>query len=99
VPLSAAVVFGLTFVGFFIQGVGNVAAATLLTSDTRAGRATTMTLNGVAMSLAAAAGGSSGGILLALGGFPATGLMAPVCGAAAALLLWRSRQASDTTGA
>jgi DHA1 family inner membrane transport protein len=89
--LPPAAVIGLTFLGFGINGVGNVAGTTLLADEARAGRATTMTLNGALVSLGAALGGSVGGALLALGGYHATGLAPLACGALGAALVWWSR--------
>jgi predicted MFS family arabinose efflux permease len=82
---------GLSFAGFLLNGVGNVASSTLLADETRGGQATTMGLNGAALSLSSALGGSAGGLALAFGGYQAVGWVAPICGLAAASLIWLSR--------
>lgn len=90
-PVGAAVVMGLVFVGALGNGLGNVASTELLLADAPAGRGTTLTVNQSAFSLASAAGGSLGGLLLALGGYGLVGASVPLFGAASALLVWLSR--------
>ncbi|MCA1645186.1 MAG: MFS transporter [Chloroflexi bacterium] len=92
-PVAPSAVFALTFVGFVVNGIGNVASSTLLIDETRASRATTMSLNGAALSLSSAVGGSLGGLLLALGGYHLIGLAVPVSGALASLLICLSPDA------
>ncbi|HEY1294581.1 MAG TPA: MFS transporter [Chloroflexota bacterium] len=91
-PVPTLWVFGLVFAGLFLNGLGNVAANLLLVDETPAGPATTMSLNGAALSLASAMGGVVGGLLLALGGYTAIGWSGPVLGVLAALLAWNSRR-------
>jgi DHA1 family inner membrane transport protein len=90
-PVPPLAIMGLTFAGFLLNGVGNVASSTLLADETRGGQATTMGLNGAALSLSSALGGSAGGLALAFGGYQAVGWVAPIYGLAAASLIWPSR--------
>jgi predicted MFS family arabinose efflux permease len=73
-------------------GAVTVAATTLLASEAPGGRATVMGLNGTAMQIGTALGGAAGGLLLALGGFPALALgILGLYGAAALLTGLRPR--------
>jgi predicted MFS family arabinose efflux permease len=72
-------------------GVGNVALALLLTRESPAGEATTLTLSQAATSLGSALGGSAGGLLLVAGGYGALGVGATALCVAAAVLAWWSR--------
>lgn len=65
-----------------------VAVALLLTRETPAGRATTMTLNGGAPSLGIALGSALGGVALA--GYPAVGFCTLLLCAVSAVLVWWS---------
>jgi DHA1 family putative efflux transporter-like MFS transporter len=95
-PVPPAAVLALTFLGFVVNGVGSVTLNALLLSETPAGRATTMSLNGSAQSLGSAVGSSLGGLLLAVGGYGAIGVGIPLLGAAAAAVVWLSRPGAMT---
>jgi predicted MFS family arabinose efflux permease len=82
VPALPAI--GLIAVALLTTGIGAVVTAELLEVGTPAGRATTLTLNGSAMSLGVALGAGLGGLALTLGGYQALGLCALVSGLAAA---------------
>jgi predicted MFS family arabinose efflux permease len=58
----------------------------MLSDETPAGQGTTMVLAVSVYSLGAAVGGAAGGLLLALGGYPALGAGLPVFAVAAAAL-------------
>ena len=90
-PFGPIVVIGLAACGTMLLGIIEAAAMTLLTTESPAGRATTMTANQSANSLGTAVGGAVGGLLLATGGYPALGLGIPIFAAAAVLVLWASR--------
>ena len=94
-PIGPPAIFGLILVGSLIGGVGNVASTTLLVTETRAGRGTTLTLNQSGFSLASACGGALGGLLLALWGYHAIGLAIPLLCFASAWLVLASRRRSD----
>jgi predicted MFS family arabinose efflux permease len=89
--LAAAATAGIAFTA--------VVGTTLLTAESPAGRATTLTVNQTAFSLGTAAGSSLGGALLAAGGYAALGLGLPLCGLASALLLWLTRPGRRPAGA
>jgi predicted MFS family arabinose efflux permease len=72
----------------FAGALGWVAVAALLTADSPAGAGTTMTLHGSLFNLGAAAGGATGGLLLALAGYGALAIGLPIFGLGAALLAW-----------
>jgi MFS transporter, DHA1 family, inner membrane transport protein len=92
VPASLGVVVGLLTVGFVFNGVGIVAQNTLLMDISPASRATTTSLNQTCMSLGGAVGSSLGGVLLAVGGFPALGVLALVCNVLSAACLLPARR-------
>ena len=87
-PLPVGLVILLLTLNAGITSVALVATTLLLTAESPAGRATTLTLNGSANSLGIALGGALGGLLLALGDYPALGLGALALGAASAALTW-----------
>jgi predicted MFS family arabinose efflux permease len=72
----------------FAGALGWVAVAALLTADSPAGAGTTMTLHGSLFNLGAAAGGATGGLLLAFAGYGALAIGLPIFGLGAALLAW-----------
>jgi predicted MFS family arabinose efflux permease len=65
--------------------------AALLTSEGPGGRATTMTLNQVALNLGTGAGAALGGLLLATGGYGAQAAGCAVVSVGAAAVIWLSR--------
>lgn len=83
-PVPAVAAIGLIAVALLTTGIGAVVTAELLEVGTPAGRATTLTLNGSAMSLGVALGAGLGGLALTLSGYQALGLCALVTGMAAA---------------
>lgn len=87
-PLPAAAAAALLTLAMTCVAAATVAAATLLADVAPGGQATAMALNGTAMQLGAAFGGASGGLALALAGYPAlaTGILVLYCAASA--LLW-----------
>ena len=91
-PLHAFVSVGLLTLSTVMLGTGIVATSMLLTNESPAGRATTMTLNASALSLGTAVGSSLGGLLLTLGGYPALGMGAVVLSSASGAVIWWSRQ-------
>ncbi len=92
--VAASIVFMLAMV---VNGVADVAEPSLLAAETPTGHATTMTFEGTTMSAGSGIGSSLGGILLALGGYPAMGVAVIVCCFVAALLVWqiRPREAAE----
>lgn len=90
-PLPVGLVVALIALNAALGGVTLVATTLLLTAESPAGRATTLTLNGAGNSLGIALGGALGGALLTLGDYPALGLgAAAFAGASAALAWWTS---------
>ena len=91
-PVPAALV--LVAVAGFVSAVAWIALTTLLTQWTPAGTGTTMVLSGSLTNLGTAVGAAAGGAAIALGGYPALGVLVPVVTIPAALLvLWAtSRQ-------
>jgi MFS transporter, DHA1 family, inner membrane transport protein len=72
-PLPAPVGVLMLAVGGWLGALSTIATTLLLSSESPAGRATTMTLNGSAWSVGIAVGASLGGLVLALGGWVALG--------------------------
>jgi predicted MFS family arabinose efflux permease len=68
-------------------GIGWVSIVTLMAEESPAESGTTMALNGAAFNLGAAGGGAIGGVLLATGGFPVTGLVLMIAAFSAAFLV------------
>ncbi len=91
-PVPTALV--LVAVAGFVSAVAWIALTTLLTQWTPAGTGTTMVLSGSLTNLGTAVGAAAGGAAIALGGYPALGVLVPVVTIPAALLvLWAtSRQ-------
>lgn len=85
-------VIGPLTVGFVWNGVAIVSQNTLLMDISPASRATTTSLNQTCMSLGGAIGSSLGGVLLAVSGFPALGLLALACNVVSALCLLPARR-------
>jgi len=94
-PVSGIAVAGLIALAMVAHGAFSVTNALVLTVETPAGRATTMTLNSSAISLGTALGGAVGGLALALGSYPALGVCAPIFSLAAAGLIWWSRPRTE----
>ena len=70
------------------SGIGWVTLVTLMSSETPAGQASTMSLNAVLFALGSGLGGFAGGALLALDGYGALGLGFLLFGGASGLLIW-----------
>ncbi len=97
-PLNAIAAAVLIMLATVLNGIADVTEPSLLAAETPTGHATTMTLGGVTMSGGAGIGSSLGGILLALGGYPAMGAGMLLFCLTAATLIWRvrSRVAAET---
>lgn len=87
-PVSGLTAAVLAVLAMVPHGLFSVTNALLLTSESPAGRATTMTMNSSGMSLGFALGGALGGLALALGGYPALGYWGPAFLVGAATLVW-----------
>lgn len=72
-PTSVGVV--MLALGGWMGALSTVATTLVLANESPAGHATTMTLNGSAWSFGIAIGASLGGVVLALGGWPALGAL------------------------
>ena len=90
-PLSGLAVVGVVSVAMVMHGLYGVPNLLVLNAETPAGRATTMTLNNSAISLATALGGVVGGVALTLGGYSALGICAPIFPLVGASIIWWSR--------
>ena len=93
-PVPAWLMTALIIIGMIATRVSTVMIALILTAESPAGRATTLTLNGSLFSLGAALGGALGGLLLAVSGYPAmaTAILLLLLGSAG--LIWWSRPES-----
>jgi MFS transporter, DHA1 family, inner membrane transport protein len=91
-PLPALATVGLIMLQAGTNGMSVVAGALLLTRESPAGRATTMTLNSGANNVGTALGAALGGLMLAIASYPAIGLCAALLCCASAYLVWRSGQ-------
>lgn len=92
-PLPALTALALVALGFLVGGAGVVLITLILTAESPAGRATTLTLNGSLFSLGIALGSALGGLLLAVSGYAAIGLAALLLCLGSAGLTWWSRPA------
>jgi predicted MFS family arabinose efflux permease len=90
-PLPGAAVVAVVAVAMVMQGLYAVPSLLLLNAETPVGRATTMTLNSSAVSLATALGGMVGGGVLTLGGYSTLGVCAPIFPFMGAAIIWWSR--------
>jgi DHA1 family inner membrane transport protein len=90
-PLSGMAVAGMLSLTLVFQGMYGVPNLMVLTAESPAGRATTMTLNNSAISLATALGGVVGGITIAQGGYAALGLVGPIFPLVGASIIWLTR--------
>ena len=70
------------------SAVAGVSVPALLAAQSPAGAGTTMVLNGSILNLGAAGGAALGGLLIALGGYPALGLGLALVALVAAVLAW-----------
>lgn len=90
-PLPAAAAVALMAAGWLMHGLIMVSTVVLLVGQSPAGRATTLTLYGAAMSLGIALGAALGGLALARAGYVALGLATLALPLAAAVLVWCCR--------
>lgn len=90
-PLPGLVVIGLLALSGLSNAVNSVASVILLTAESPAGRATTLTFNFSAQTLGVALGGGLGGLALVLGGFDALSTLAVICVLSSAALIWLSQ--------
>jgi DHA1 family inner membrane transport protein len=90
-PLPGFAVVGVMSLSMVMQGLYAVPNVLVLSAVSPAGRATTMTLNNSAVTLATALGGVVGGIALSTGGYPALGVCAPIFPLAGAAIIWVTR--------
>ena len=99
-PLPALASLGLLVLGATADLVATTASAVLLVAEAPESRATTMTVNQAGLSLGVACGGALGGLVLALGDYPALGFVALVwlLGAAGFLVWFRPRDGGSTGG-
>ena len=88
-PISGIVGVGLVAVQGVTTGVATVAVVVLLSRESPAGRATTMALNGSAMSMGVALGSALGGLLLGVADYWLLGIGAMVMSLfSAGIVLW-----------
>jgi MFS transporter, DHA1 family, inner membrane transport protein len=90
-PLPGLAVMGVMSLAMVMHGLYGVPNLLVLSAESPAGRATTMTLNASAISLATALGGVVGGIALSLGGYSALGVCAPIFPLVGSAIIWWSR--------
>ncbi len=91
-PIPALATVVVATIGLIANGASNVATVVLLTHAAPTARATTLTVNGSAMSLGSSLGGALGGLLLATGGYSLLGVGTLVLGIiSATIVLWWSR--------
>ena len=90
-PLPGVAVAAIVSLAMVLHGTYGVPNLMVLNAESPAGRATTMTLNNSAITLATALGGVVGGIAIAVGGYPALGVCAPIFPLAAATMIWVTR--------
>ena len=99
-PIPALATVALATIGLIANGASNVATVVLLTHAAPTARATTLTVNGSAMSLGSALGGALGGVLLATGGYALVGIGTLVLGVtSAAVVAWWSQTPKVSTAA
>jgi predicted MFS family arabinose efflux permease len=88
----------LLFITGFACAISGVAIATILATESPAGAGTTMVLNTSMLNFGTAAGASTGGLLLSLGGYRAVGIGFAIFSLiAAALATWSSQTHSHRT--
>lgn len=96
-PVTGWVAIGAIALGTLLHGLTQVASALLLSQETPAGHAATMTLRGSAQSFGAALGSALGGAFLPSLGFAALGGLALLLCIGAALLACPAPRAWHTT--
>lgn len=96
--LGVPAVLALNCLGAAMMGSANVTGTFLLTRESPAGRATTMTVNQAAFSVGSAAGSAAGGLLLALSGYTAIAVSVPCFCVVAAVLVWVCRSRGEGAG-
>lgn len=94
-PISGVAGIGLLAVQGLATGLSGVAVVLLLIRESPAGRATTLTLNTVALSLGTALGSTIGGVLLAVAGYAMLGLAALLLSVSSAVLVWLTPMLPD----
>jgi predicted MFS family arabinose efflux permease len=90
-PLPAAAAVALMAAGWLMHGLLMVSTIVLLVGQSPAGRATTLTLYGSAMSFGMALGAALGGLALAGAGYFALGMCTLALPLASAILVWFHR--------
>jgi DHA1 family inner membrane transport protein len=90
-PLPGLAVVAVVSLAMVMHGMYGVPNLLVLSAEAPVGRATTMTLNNSAISLATALGGMLGGVILTIGGYSALGVCAPIFPLAGAAIIWWSR--------
>jgi predicted MFS family arabinose efflux permease len=90
-PVGLATAFAFMAAISFVAAISSVCLNTLLQNETPAGRATTSGLGTMMFGLGAAAGGALGGVLIAVGGFPALGIGLSSLLAISIFLVWKPR--------
>jgi MFS transporter, DHA1 family, inner membrane transport protein len=98
-PLSAIAALPLMAAGWLTHGVVMVSTVVLLVSRSPAGRATTLTLNGSAMSFGMALGAALGGLVLAGTGYFGLGVCTLALPLTSAVLVWIYRLGPGSTSA
>lgn len=88
-PFGSIMSIILLSVGAGASGFGFVVFVTLLSTESHAGKGTTMSLNGTLFSLGTAIGALLGGVFLAVGGYTLLGLGLMLFSIASALLVWQ----------
>jgi predicted MFS family arabinose efflux permease len=88
VPVPGWIAVLIVGIGTLLHGMTQVVTATLLPRGAPTGRAATMTLRGAASSFGSGLGAALGGLLLPAAGYPALGVLAIVCCAGSAALVW-----------
>ena len=90
VPAPTPVGVLMLALGGWMGALSTIATTLVLANESPAGHATTMTLNGSAWSVGIALGASLGGVVLALGGWTALGVLGLAFFLASAVLGWLS---------
>lgn len=88
-PVGTMAPVALMTAGAMAGGLGFVMLVTLISTETHAGQATTMSLNAALFSFGTALGTLLGGVFLAVGGYTLLGLGLMIFSILAAALVWR----------
>ncbi|CAN5813118.1 hypothetical protein BH20CHL1_BH20CHL1_00560 [soil metagenome] len=88
-PAGPVASIAVLTIGAAASGIGFVVFVILLSTETTAGQATTMSLNAAMLALGGALGGLFGGLFLAVGGYALLGLGLMGFSFAGAALVWR----------